>query len=114
MCVNTIVVNFSRNSRLILLCRYRAPELLCECPYYGKAVDIWSIGCIFAELLIHDAFFRGENPQHQLEIIVARIGEMDLIHNEILYTLQLCNLICVTSIDVINMLLTQDAHPWRN
>lgn len=53
---------------------YRAPELLCECPYYGKAVDIWSIGCIFAELLIHEAFFRGDNPQHQLEMIVGRLG----------------------------------------
>ena len=32
------------------------------------------MGCIFAELLIHDAFFRGENPQHQLEVIVMKIG----------------------------------------
>ena len=54
---------------------YRAPELLCESPHYGKGVDIWSVGCIFAELLIHDAFFRGENPQHQLEVIVSKIGE---------------------------------------
>ena len=53
---------------------YRAPELLCESPHYGKGVDIWSVGCIFAELLIHDAFFRGENPQHQLEVIVMKIG----------------------------------------
>jgi serine/threonine protein kinase len=53
---------------------YRAPELLCESPHYGKGVDIWSIGCIFAELLIHDAFFRGDNPQHQLEVIVSKLG----------------------------------------
>lgn len=53
---------------------YRAPELLCECPYYGKGVDIWSVGCIFAELLTHEAFFRGDNPQHQLEVIVSRLG----------------------------------------
>ena len=55
---------------------YRAPELLCESPHYGKGVDIWSVGCIFAELLIHDAFFRGENPQHQLEVIVSKIGKL--------------------------------------
>jgi serine/threonine protein kinase len=53
---------------------YRAPELLCETTHYGKGVDIWSVGCIFAELLVHQAFFRGENPQHQLEIIVSKIG----------------------------------------
>jgi serine/threonine protein kinase len=32
------------------------------------------VGCIFAELLTHEAFFRGENPQHQLEVIVSKIG----------------------------------------
>ena len=53
---------------------YRAPELLCESVHYGKGVDVWSVGCIFAELLIHEAFFRGENPQHQLEVIVSKLG----------------------------------------
>jgi len=53
---------------------YRAPELLCESTHYGKGVDVWSVGCIFAELLVHEAFFRGENPQHQLEVIVSKMG----------------------------------------
>jgi len=53
---------------------YRAPELLCNSPHYGKAVDVWSIGCIFAELLTHDAFFQGDSPPHQLEVIVSKIG----------------------------------------
>lgn len=53
---------------------YRAPELLCGCASYGKAVDIWSVGCIVAELLIHEPFLRGETPQHQLEIIVSKLG----------------------------------------
>lgn len=53
---------------------YRSPELLCESLHYGKAVDIWSVGCIFAELLTHEAFFRGDNPQHQLEVIVSKLG----------------------------------------
>ncbi|XP_074900673.1 cyclin-dependent kinase 3 isoform X2 [Buteo buteo] len=35
---------------------YRAPEILLGCKYYSTAVDIWSIGCIFAEmqLLLYD------------------------------------------------------------
>lgn len=53
---------------------YRAPELLCNSPHYGKAVDVWSVGCIFAELLTHDAFFQGDSPPHQLEVIVSKIG----------------------------------------
>jgi len=65
---------------------YRAPDLLCESPYYGKPVDIWSVGCIFSELLAQEPFFRGENPQHQLEVIVSKIGcpprnRLDFIEN---------------------------------
>ena len=32
------------------------------------------MGCIFAELIVHEAFFRGDNPQHQLEVIVSKLG----------------------------------------
>ena len=53
---------------------YRAPELLCNSPHYGKAVDVWSVGCIFAELLTHESFFQGDSPPHQLEVIVKKIG----------------------------------------
>ncbi len=52
---------------------YRAPELLCLAPY-GKAVDMWSVGCIFAELLTQSVFFRGDNPAHQLELIISKLG----------------------------------------
>ena len=48
---------------------YRPPELLCDSPNYGKPVDVWSVGCIFAEVIVHEPFFRGNDPQHQLEII---------------------------------------------
>lgn len=53
---------------------YRAPELLLDCTTYGKPVDIWSVGCIFAELIVHEPFFRGDTPNHQLEIIIGKIG----------------------------------------
>lgn len=53
---------------------YRAPELLCESPHYGKPVDLWGVGCIFAELLTHQAVFQGSNPQNQLELIVRKLG----------------------------------------
>eukprot|EP00752_Nemacystus_decipiens_P003339 g3089.t2 len=53
---------------------YRAPELLCDSTHYGKTVDVWSVGCIFAEMLSRRPFFQGHNPHHQLETIVSVLG----------------------------------------
>ena len=36
---------------------YRAPEIILLNPYYDNKVDIWSLGCIFAELLCNSYFF---------------------------------------------------------
>lgn len=47
---------------------YRAPELLCYASTYDTAVDMWSVGCIFAELLGRRPFFQGKNPMHQLKV----------------------------------------------
>jgi len=35
----------------LTLTRYRAPEILLGSTRYGKAVDMWSLGCIFGEML---------------------------------------------------------------
>lgn len=45
---------------------YRAPELLTECDQYGKAIDVWSVGCIFAELMLRKPLLRGRNYIHQV------------------------------------------------
>lgn len=39
---------------------YRAPELLFGSCYYSSAVDIWSLGCIFAEIMLRTPLFTGE------------------------------------------------------
>jgi cyclin-dependent kinase 8/11 len=39
---------------------YRAPELLMGAKHYTRAIDMWAIGCIFAELMCLRAIFRGE------------------------------------------------------
>ncbi|KAJ8904941.1 hypothetical protein NDN08_001454 [Rhodosorus marinus] len=39
---------------------YRAPELLLGAKHYTKAVDIWAIGCIFAELITSKPLFQGQ------------------------------------------------------
>ena len=47
---------------------YRSPEVLMQAEY-GTAVDIWSCGCIFAELFNRRALFRGTNEFEQLKKI---------------------------------------------
>lgn len=38
---------------------YRAPEILLGSKHYTKAIDMWAIGCIFAELMIRAPLFPG-------------------------------------------------------
>eukprot|EP00403_Amphidinium_massartii_P021308 CAMPEP_0178404674 /NCGR_PEP_ID=MMETSP0689_2-20121128/18007_1 /TAXON_ID=160604 /ORGANISM="Amphidinium massartii, Strain CS-259" /LENGTH=400 /DNA_ID=CAMNT_0020025669 /DNA_START=114 /DNA_END=1316 /DNA_ORIENTATION=+ len=53
---------------------YRAPEILCACRKYGAASDVWSIGCIFAELLCRRPLFPGRNTMDQLKLITSMLG----------------------------------------
>lgn len=53
---------------------YRAPELLMGARHYGSAVDIWSVGCIFAELLGRRILFQAQTPIQQLELITDLLG----------------------------------------
>ncbi|XP_062919046.1 mitogen-activated protein kinase 7 isoform X2 [Mobula hypostoma] len=53
---------------------YRAPELMLSFPGYGSAVDLWSAGCIFAEMLARRQLFPGKNYLHQLQLILAVLG----------------------------------------
>ena len=40
----------------------------------SPAIDIWSIGCIFAEILLGKPLFPGRNVVHQLELITDLLG----------------------------------------
>jgi len=53
---------------------YRAPELLLLYDKYSHAVDIWSVGCILAELLVRKPLFPGHNFKHQLQLIIDLVG----------------------------------------
>ncbi|KAJ7524050.1 hypothetical protein O6H91_18G075000 [Diphasiastrum complanatum] len=53
---------------------YRAPELLLSCEEYSTAIDMWSVGCIFAELLGRRPIFPGKDYINQLKLIVNKIG----------------------------------------
>jgi len=53
---------------------YRAPEILMGSHTYSKPIDIWSIGCIFAEMQTGFTLFKGKNAGDQLERIFISLG----------------------------------------
>mgnify|MGYP001810629239 CR=1 FL=1 len=52
---------------------YRAPEVLL-CDSYSKPIDLWSVGCILAELLGRKPVFPGKNHWVQLPMIISIMG----------------------------------------
>lgn len=53
---------------------YRAPEILLGEKHYTPAVDMWSVGCIFAELARRKVLFRGDSEIGQLFEIFQVLG----------------------------------------
>lgn len=53
---------------------YRPPELLFGSRYYSSAVDIWSVGAIFAELMLRIPYLPGESDMDQLKTTFRALG----------------------------------------
>eukprot|EP01112_Ceratiomyxa_fruticulosa_P023052 TRINITY_DN865_c0_g1_i1.p1 TRINITY_DN865_c0_g1~~TRINITY_DN865_c0_g1_i1.p1 ORF type:complete len:390 (-),score=56.45 TRINITY_DN865_c0_g1_i1:1391-2560(-) len=56
---------------------YRAPELLLGTTQYGPEIDMWSVGCVFIELLTSRNFLPGQTEEQQLEVISRLCGTPD-------------------------------------
>ena len=56
---------------------YRAPDILLGSKLYDISVDIWSIGCIFAEMLLGIPMFLGKNENEQLDRMFLLLGTPD-------------------------------------
>lgn len=54
---------------------YRAPELLVGDTQYGPSVDIWAVGCMFAEILNGQPLFPGESDIDQLYQMMKCFGK---------------------------------------
>ncbi|RMZ92327.1 hypothetical protein DV736_g415, partial [Chaetothyriales sp. CBS 134916] len=61
-------------TQLVVTLWYRAPELLLGIQSYSFEVDIWSLGCVFAELLTLKPLFEGKNELDQLSLIFGMLG----------------------------------------
>ncbi|XP_044958025.1 glycogen synthase kinase-3 homolog MsK-3-like [Hordeum vulgare subsp. vulgare] len=53
---------------------YRAPELIFGATEYTIAIDLWSAGCVMAELLLRHPIFPGESGVDQLVEIIMVLG----------------------------------------
>lgn len=53
---------------------YRAPELLLNSADYTAAIDIWSVGCIYMELINRKPLFAGRDHVHQLRLLTELLG----------------------------------------
>lgn len=53
---------------------YRAPEILLGSNKYTKGVDMWSMGCILAELILGKPFFPGTSTLNQLDRVLEVTG----------------------------------------
>ncbi|KAL1818942.1 hypothetical protein DCAR_0415173 [Daucus carota subsp. sativus] len=66
---------------------YRAPELLLNSSDYSAAIDVWSVGCIYMELMNRKPLFAGKDHVHQMRLLTELLGtptEADLgfVRNE--------------------------------
>jgi mitogen-activated protein kinase 1/3 len=57
----SIYFYFYINERYVVTRWYRAPEVILQASEYTKAIDIWSAGCIFAELIGRTPLFPGKD-----------------------------------------------------
>lgn len=53
-------------TQLVVTLWYRSPELLLGAEKYGTEIDMWSIGCIFGELLTKEPLLQGKNEVDQV------------------------------------------------
>lgn len=53
---------------------YRSPELLFGAKHYTSAIDLWSVGVIFAELMLRIPYLPGQNDVDQMEVTFRALG----------------------------------------
>jgi cyclin-dependent kinase 8/11 len=55
--------NLVAGDKVVVTIWYRAPELLLGAKHYTKAIDIWAVGCVIAELASLRPIFKGEEAK---------------------------------------------------
>lgn len=66
--------DMKRLTQRVITLWYRPPELLLKCLQYTPKIDMWSVGCIVAEMFRRSGFLKGANEQNQLKLIFRTCG----------------------------------------
>eukprot|EP00565_Helicotheca_tamesis_P004292 CAMPEP_0185738972 /NCGR_PEP_ID=MMETSP1171-20130828/34301_1 /TAXON_ID=374046 /ORGANISM="Helicotheca tamensis, Strain CCMP826" /LENGTH=131 /DNA_ID=CAMNT_0028410381 /DNA_START=1 /DNA_END=393 /DNA_ORIENTATION=- len=61
-------------TQMVITLWYRPPELLFGESVYGPEVDMWSVGCIFGELLTKEAMLQGRGELDQIDKVFKLLG----------------------------------------
>jgi len=64
----------ARLSSQVVTLWYRAPDVLLGSHKYTSSIDIWAIGCIFAEMVTSRPLFRGSDDKDQIKAIFKKMG----------------------------------------
>ncbi|KAL6998709.1 Mitogen-activated protein kinase 1 [Sarracenia purpurea var. burkii] len=67
---------------------YRVPELLLNSSEYTAAIDVWSVGCVFMELINRKPLFAGKDHVHQMCLLIEIWLATLLFESELLTKLQ--------------------------
>ncbi|KAE8780961.1 Mitogen-activated protein kinase 13 [Hordeum vulgare] len=73
-CIITPVATPGLSARTVATSASVSSDWSCHRTPYTPAIDIWSIGCIFAEVLTRNPLFPGTNVTHQLDLITDVLG----------------------------------------
>lgn len=69
-----VTPNFKNYTNRVVTLWYRAPELLLGTKNYSYPIDMWSVGCLFGELLANNPLFPGDTEHKQLHCIFSMLG----------------------------------------
>lgn len=56
---------------------YRAPEVILSWKRYSTAIDVWSVGCILAELITRKPLLPANSEEEQIQLITDLVGNPD-------------------------------------
>lgn len=57
---------------------YKSPEILMGSTHYSFGIDVWALGCVFAELLLRTPYLPGADDIEQLDVIFQALGTPDI------------------------------------
>jgi cyclin-dependent kinase 12/13 len=64
----------NRLTNKVITLWYRPPELLLGCLEYTPKIDMWSVGCIVAEMFRRSGFLKGSDEAIQMDLIFRTVG----------------------------------------